>query len=115
MFRPEQWVYSDGSDVTGQPRLGAAVVHGPTCTTIYIDARGTDETRTLMRAELVAIYMALDKFATYERVGIFMDSLSILQAIRHRYTNPRTHGPQRYHRPMLLSSGITDLLEERRR
>ncbi len=37
-FLPEQWVYTDGSDITGHPRLGAAVVHIPTSTTIYIDA-----------------------------------------------------------------------------
>ncbi len=29
-----------------------------------------------MRAELVAIYTTLDKFATHEWVGIFRDSLS---------------------------------------
>jgi hypothetical protein len=51
-----------------------------------------------MRAELVAMYTALDKFATHEWVGIFADSLSNLQAIRHRYTNPATHGPQNYDR-----------------
>ncbi len=109
-------MYIDGSDITGQPRLGAAVVHVPTCTTIDIDAGGTDETRTIMRAELVAIYTALDKFAAHEWVGIFTDSLSNLQAIRHRYTsNPGAHGSRHYHHHMLLLTGITDLLEERRR
>ena len=54
------------------------MVHVPTCTTIYIDARGTDEARTIMRAELVAIYTALGKIAAHERVGIFKDSLSSL-------------------------------------
>ena len=68
-----------------------------------------------MRAELVAIYTALDKFAAHEWVGIFTDSLSSLQAIRHRYTNPRAHGSQHYDHYMLISSGITDLLEEKRR
>ena len=108
-------MYTDGSDITGQPRLGAAVAHVPTCTTIYIDAEGTDETRTITRVELVAIYTALDKFAAHEWVGICTDSLSSLQAIRHRYTNPGAHGSQHYHHHMLLLSGITDLLEERRR
>ena len=68
-----------------------------------------------MRVELVAIYTALGKFAAHEWVGIFTDSLSSLQAIRHRYTNPGAHGSQHYHHHMLLLSGITDLLEERRR
>ena len=107
-------MYTNGSDITGQPRLGVAVVHVPTCTTIYIDAGGTHETRTIMRVEQVAIYTALDKFATREWVGIFTDSLSNLQPIRHRYTNPRAHGPKHYPYHMLLLSGITDLLEERR-
>ena len=78
MFRPGQWVHIDGSDITGQPRLGAAAVHVPTRTTIYIDAGGTEETRNIMRAELVAIYTALDKFAAHEWVGIFTVSHSSL-------------------------------------
>ena len=41
MFLPEHWVYTDGSVITGHPRLGAAVMHIPTNTTIYIDAAGT--------------------------------------------------------------------------
>jgi hypothetical protein len=40
-FLPEQWVYTDGSDIRGDPRLGAAVVHIPISTTIYIDVAGT--------------------------------------------------------------------------
>ena len=58
-FLPEQWVYTDGSDITGHSRLEAAVVHIPTNTTIYIDVAGTEETRTIMRAELGAIHTAL--------------------------------------------------------
>ncbi len=68
-----------------------------------------------MRADLVAIYKALDKFATHEWVEIFTDSLSSLHAIRHRYTNPRTLGPQNYDHHLLMLSGIKKLLEERRR
>ncbi len=63
-YQHEQWVYTDGSNIKGQPRLRAAVIHFPTCTTIYIDAGGTEEILTIMRAELVAIYTALDKVAT---------------------------------------------------
>ena len=64
-YLPDQWVYTDGSDIEGHPRLGAAVVHVPTNTTIYIDAAGVEETRTIMRAELVAIYTALQTFASH--------------------------------------------------
>jgi hypothetical protein len=41
-YQPEKWVYTDGSKIKGQPRLGVAVVHFLACTTIYIDARGTE-------------------------------------------------------------------------
>ena len=63
----------------------------------------------------MAIYTSLDKFATHERVGIFTDSLSSLQAIRRLYTHQGPSSPHNYHHHLLLLSGITDLLEERRR
>jgi hypothetical protein len=84
-------VYTDALDIiTGHPRFGAAVVHIPTTTIIYIYAAGTKETRTIMRAEIVAIYTALTTLSTHEWIGIFTDFLSSLQAIRHHHTNPGT-------------------------
>jgi hypothetical protein len=62
LFLSEEWVYTEGSDIKGHPRLGAAVVHISTRTTIYIDAARCDETRTIMRAELVAIHTVLTRF-----------------------------------------------------
>jgi len=62
----DQWVYTDGSEITGHPRLGAAVVHIPTNTTIYIDAAGTEETHTIIRVELIAIHTALTTFVTHD-------------------------------------------------
>ena len=114
MFTPEHWIYTDGSDIDGHPRLGAAVIHIPTSTTLYIDAAGTEETRTIMRAELVAIHTALTVFSTHEWIGIFTDSLSSLQAIEHHHTNPGICTAKYYHHHMLLLESITDLLEARR-
>ena len=86
-YQPEQWVYTDSSDIKVQPRSRAAAVHVPTFTSLYIDAGGAEETRTIMRAELVAIYTALDNFSTHESVGICNDFLSSMYAIRHRYNH----------------------------
>ncbi len=58
------------------------MVHIPTATTIYIDAAGAEETRTIMPAELVAIYTALTTFTSHVWIGIFTDSLFSLQAIQ---------------------------------
>jgi len=113
-FLPEHWVYTDGSDITGHPRLGAAVVHILTITTIYIDDTGTEEARTIMRAELVAIHTALSTFSTHEWIGIFTNSLSSLQAIGHHHTKSGTPSAKHYHHHRLLLESITDLTETRR-
>jgi len=91
------------------------VVHIPINTSIYIDAAGTEETRTIMRAELAAIHMALSIFSTHDWICIFTDSLSSLQAIRHHHTNPGTTSAKHYYHHSLLLESITDLLEARQR
>jgi len=89
------------------------MVHIPTSTTIYINVARTEETRTIMRAELVAIQTALTTFSTHKCIGIFTDSLSSLHAIRHHHTNPGTTNAKHYHHHMLLLKSITDLLDTR--
>ena len=90
-------------------------MHITTSTTIYIDAAGTKETRTIMRADLVAIHTALSTFSTHNWIGIFTYSLSSLQAIRHHHTNPGTTRAKHYHHHNLLLESITDLLATRQR
>jgi hypothetical protein len=46
----------------GNPQLGALVIHSFTSTFTSIDASGQEEARTIIRAELVAIHIALDKY-----------------------------------------------------
>ncbi len=72
------------------------MVYIPSRTTIYIDAAGTKATRTIMRAELVAIHTALTTSAEHEWIGIYTDSESSLQAIRHHNTNPCIRGSLHY-------------------
>ena len=66
------------------------------------------------RAELVAIHIALTTFSTRDWIGIFTNSLSSLQAIRHHHTNPGTTSAKHCHHHKLLMVSITDLLETRR-
>jgi hypothetical protein len=107
-------VHTDGSDIKGQTHLGAAVIHVLTCITIYIDARGIEETRTVMRAELVAIYGP--RLICHKLMGGDLYGFSI-QFAGHSTPlhSPRAEQPQHYHHHLLLLRGITDLLEERRR
>ena len=91
------------------------MVHIPTSTTIFIDAAGTEETRTIIRAELVAIHTALTTFENHEWIGVFTDSLSSLQTIRQKHSYLGSQGTKNYHHHMTLLESIVDLLENRRR
>ena len=101
-FLPENWVYTDSSDIKGHPRLGATVVHIPTRTTIYIDTAGCDETRTIMRADLLAIRTALNKFEDRSWLGVFTYSLSSLHAISLYYYRPGLSIAPQYHNHTIL-------------
>ena len=90
------------------------MVHIPTRTAIYIDAAGTKETRTITRADLADIHTALTTFVPHDWVGMFADSLSSLQAIRHKNINPCSSSSLHYRHHMLLLESISDLLETRK-
>jgi len=89
-------------------------VHIPSDTTVYIDAAGTKEICTIMRAEPVVILTALTKFATHPWISIFTNSLSSLHAIRNHHANPGTTGANYYYHHRLMIGSIADLLETRR-
>ena len=89
-------------------------MHIPTRTTIYIDATGCEETRTITCAELVAIHIALTRFEDHSWRGVFTDSLSSLQAIRLHYYRPELTIATHYHHHMILLQSISRLLETRR-
>ncbi len=61
------------------------MVNSPTRITIHMDAAGCDEIRTIMRVELVAIHTALTRLEDHSWLGVFIDSISSLQAIRLHY------------------------------
>jgi hypothetical protein len=103
----------DGSDIKSQSRLREAVVHIPTRTVIYIDTKGTGETRTIMRAKLVAIHMDLNTFDSYEWKGKFIDSVSRLQALRHHNNNLGAGSSPRYYHHMFLLGSIISMFETR--
>ena len=89
-------------------------MHAPTRTTIYIDAAGCDDPRTIMCAELVAIHTALTRFADHPWLGLFTNSLSNIHALRLHYYRPGLTIAPHYHDQMLLLQSISNLLEIRR-
>ena len=77
-------------------------MHTPTRTAIYIDAEGCEETRTIMRAELVEIHTALTRFEDHSWLCVFLDSLSNLLTMRLHYYKPGLSIAPHYHHHMLL-------------
>jgi len=65
-FNPQNWIYTNGSDIKDQSRLGASVVHVPTRTAIYIEVGGSKETRTVMRLDLIAMHTALTTSTSHD-------------------------------------------------
>ena len=88
-------------------------MHIPTRTTINIDATGSEETHTIIRAELVAIHTALTRFEDHSWFGVFTDSLSNLQAIRLHYYRPGLTIAPNYHHHMLLLQSISHVTDIR--
>jgi hypothetical protein len=57
---PKSFIYTDGSQKTGNHTLGAAIVNPRTGITFHIDIKSQEERHTINRAELSAITLALD-------------------------------------------------------
>ena len=81
------FVYTDGSKKDDAPFLGAAVYHAPSNTTTYINATGMAECNTVVRAELVAIYEAMERYND-QHIHILTDSLTAIQKILLLHSQP---------------------------
>ncbi len=55
-----------------------------------------------MRAELVAIQVALDKYKNDQWVGIFTESQTSLHAIQHQLQRP-SHTAYHHHKPLIAA------------
>ena len=78
---PTKFTYTDGSTKEGCPILGAAVYHAPTHQTLHVDATGIAECNTIVRAELTAIYEALQQYSDLQELHILTDSLTAIQKL----------------------------------
>ncbi len=103
-------VYTNGSKIDPNPKLGAAVIHPSTSTAILIDATGIEENNTVLCSELVAIHQALLAFVSDPDLNIATDSLTALQILQALIANPasRPHSPHKH-----LLDAIQALLRSR--
>lgn len=57
---PSDFIYTDGSHITGNPVLGASVIYPRTHTITHIEIKSQEERHTINRAELAAVTIALE-------------------------------------------------------
>ena len=83
-WNPAEYIYTDGSLVTGNPTLGASIVNPRTQTTRHIEIKPQPERHTINRAELAAIALALEANKNDHILSILTDNAFSINTI-HKY------------------------------
>jgi ribonuclease HI len=87
-WNPTDFIYTDGSLVTGNPTLGASIINPKIHTTIHIEINSQPEQHTINRAELAAITIALDANKLDQTLSIIIDSAFGINTIRKYAIDP---------------------------
>ena len=87
-WNPKEYIYTDGSLVTGNPILGASIVNPKTQTTTHIEIKSQPERHTINRAELAAITLALKANKNNHTLSILTDSAFSINTIRKYAIDP---------------------------
>ena len=112
LWNKAEFVYTDGSVITGQPTIGAGVVFPGVQEdrVIRIAVISDTERHTINRAELVAIIVALREAQDMPSIQILTDSLFCVHSLRNYIA-----GPSRYndHLHRHLIEAATELIRAR--
>ena len=76
------FVYTNGSQITGSPTLGASVVDPKHNTTTHIGIKSQPERHTINRAELATITTALDQHRHEPSLSILTDNVFSIKNLR---------------------------------
>ena len=87
-WHPKDFIYTDGSQDTENPTLGASIVSITTDITTRIDIKSHHERHTINRAELAAITLALETNRENQALYILMDSAFIINTLRKYVIDP---------------------------
>ena len=81
-WNPTDFIYTDGSLVTGNPIMGASIINPRTHTTTHIEIKSHLERHTINRSELAAITIALEANKHEHALSILNDSVFNINTIR---------------------------------
>ena len=85
---PKSFIYTDGSQKTGNPTLGASIVNPTTGTTFHIEIKSQKERHNINRAELSAITLALDLHKEAPTIQILTDNAFSINTLRNYAISP---------------------------
>jgi len=85
---PTEFIYTDGSQVTGNLALGASIGNPTMQTTTHIESKSQPERHTINRAELAAITIALDTNKCNPTLSILTYSTFSINTIRKHAIDP---------------------------
>ncbi len=85
---PSDFIYTDGSQIKGNPVLGAAIIYPKTHTTTHIEIKSQEERHTIYRAELAAITIAFETNKLEHKISILTDSAFGINTIRKYAIDP---------------------------
>ena len=97
-WNPIDFIYTDGSPVTGSPILGASIFNPKTHTITHVEIKSQPERHTINRAELAAITLALKTNKHENSLSILTDSAFSINTIRRYAIDPLsfTHYPHKH-------------------
>jgi hypothetical protein len=100
---PNDYIYTDGSQKSGNPTLGASIVNPSTHTTTHIDVKSQHERHTINKAELTIITITLELYQDSPQLRILTDNAFSINTIRNYINEPfnYTHHP---HRDLLMKA-----------
>ena len=87
-WNPKEYIYTDGSLVTGNPTLGASIVNPSTQATTHIEIKSQPERHSINRAEIAAIILALEANKHDHTLSILTDSAFSINTIRKYAIDP---------------------------
>ncbi len=99
-WNPRDFVYTDGSQVKGNPKLGAGVVNPRINSITHIYVKSQQERHTITRAELAAISVALKQENTEDHMSILTERYFCINTIRNYTMHPVAYS-QHLHKDLL--------------
>jgi len=82
-WNPDNFIYTDGSQKTVNPTLGASIINPLARTTTHIEIKSKPERHTINRAELAAITMILEFYKEQPQIHILAENAFNINTLRN--------------------------------